>query len=524
MSRSSQEKIYLDRKSEKKAAVYDRWLSTLGGGEQVAIAYATALRDLGYKTVILTHTQVERKKIEQKMGVDLSQIDIVVLPMMSSQRLSEYTEQYDVFINTSYLDYFPNRSKNGILSIFFPSRIFLTPYEYIKRAVILPSFSNFFIYPSQYEGFRFDEYKHRRIYKWLGKRSSIIFNKNIGYFSIQLFCRSMAISLVDQIRFELDGRAVEPLYRRIYDKDNTVGFWFDLKETANKRFTIVLPDSIYAQEVALIMLTIKSVRYGLYNLFKKYFPRWEMRLHGGPGVTKLSDLTSYKRILTISDFSKHWIKQYWGLQSDVLYPPVNVKSFSPASKKKNWIVHVGRFFVTGHNKKQLDLIKVFRQLVDSKGLTGWELHFVGSVAEGSKHQQYFEQCRYYAKDYPVFFHTDIPFKELKEILSKGKIYWHATGLDEDEERSPILFEHFGVTTVEAMASGCVPVVIKAGGQKEIVTKECGYLWRNRKELIEQTYKLTQNEEILEDMSKQAVKRAKYFDRENFKKRFREHLE
>lgn len=510
-------------KALKTAAIYDRWLSTLGGGEQVAFAYAETLRDLGFKTRMLTHSVLDSEKAETKMGVNLNGIEIVVLPLMSSQQLSEYTEKYDIFINTSYLDYFPNRSKNGILSIFFPSQIFLTPYEYIKRAIVLPSFSHFFIYPSHFEGFRFDEYKNGIIYKWLGKNSSIIFNKNIKTFSITLLCRTMAISLIDEITFTLEGQPVKPFLRRLHDKSNAVTFHFALNQTANKRFTIHLPPSQYAQDVALIKLTIKSIRYVLYNAFKHFFPKWEMRLHGGPGVTKLSDLNSYQNILTISEFSRLWIRRYWGLNSQVLYPPVNVLNFKAAPKKQNWITHVGRFFVTGHNKKQLDLIKAFRKLVDSHKLKSWELHFVGSVADGEKHQQYFSQCQYYAQGYPIFFHTDVPFSELKSILSQSKIYWHATGLNEDEERSPILFEHFGITTVEAMAAGCVPVVIKAGGQKEIVTAESGFLWNTIDELVKYTYQLTQNSKLQKKYQQGAEKRAAYFSREEFKLRFQKLL-
>jgi len=505
----------------KTAAIYDRWLSTLGGGEQVAFAYAETLRDLGFKTTMLTHSVVDSNKAEKKMGVKLNDIEIKVLPLMSSQKLSEYTENYDVFINTSYLDYFPNRSKCGILSIFFPSQIFLTPYEYVKRAIVLPSFSHFFIYPSHFEGFRFDEYKKRTIYKWMSKKSSIIFNKNVKKFSITLFCRTMAISLIDTINFTLEDKPVVPVRRRLYDKSNKVTYFFQLENNAHKRFTIHLPDSTYAVDVALVKLTISSFRFVLYNLFKQYFPKWEMRLHGGPGVTKLSDLNSYQKILTISNFSQKWIRRYWGLSSLVLYPPVNVENFLSSFKKKNWITHVGRFFVTGHNKKQLDLIKAFRKLIDEKKARNWELHFVGSVADGEKHQQYFDQCKFYAQNYPIFFHTDVPFKELKIILSQSKIYWHATGLNEDEKKSPILFEHFGITTVEAMASGCVPVVINAGGQKEIVTKESGFLWNSILELIDYTHILIKNEKLLQSMQEKATSRAKYFDKSEFRLRFQE---
>jgi glycosyltransferase involved in cell wall biosynthesis len=503
------------------AAVYDRWLFTLGGGEQVAFAYAEVLRDLGYATSILTHKQFDIQKAQQKMGVNLKDIEIVYLPLSSSKELSEYTERYDVFVNTSYLDYFPNRSKRGLLSIFFPSQIVLSPYEYLKRAVVLPSFHWLFIYPSSFEGFRFDEYRKGIIYKWLGKKSSIVFNKDISRLTIELFFRNMSVSTIDTITFLLDDQPVQPLSRHIHDRKNTATYTFGLKQTANKHFSIVLPDSPYAEEIALVRLTIHSIRYVIYNWFKRFFPKWEMRLHGGPGVTKLADLTSYQKLVTISEFSKHWIKKYWGLSSEILYPPVSIENFAPAKKKKNWIVHVGRFFVTGHSKKQLDLVKVFRRLINEKKLKGWELHFIGSVHEGQKHQQYFEQVQYYAQGYPVYFHLDAPFPELQSALAEAKIYWHATGLDENEDTSPILFEHFGITTVEAMAAGCVPVVIHAGGQKEIVNSESGYTWKTRDELIEKTYALTQDPALLKKMSLQARQRSHFFDRKQFSRRFAE---
>lgn len=509
----------ISKKFERKAAVYDRWLSTLGGGEQVAFAYAQTLRDIGYETSILTHQEIDIQKAEKKMDVNLRNISLVYLPIMSSNQLSQYTEKYDVFINTSYLDYFPNRSSCGILSIFFPSQIFLTPYEYIKRAIVLPSFSHFFIYPSSYQGFLYDEYKLGKIYKWMGPESSILFNKGVSSFSITLFCRALGISLVDSIQFFIETKRVFPSKIRINDHTNTVSFTFQLKHANKGTFVMRLPNSPLSENVALVKLTIYSFRYLLYNAFKKYFPKWEMRLHGGPGVTKLSDLTSYNKIVTISEFSKKWIKKYWGLESCVLYPPVATKDFRKKKEKKNWISHVGRFFVTGHNKKQLELVKVFRKMIDEGVLKGWELHFIGSINPGKTHHDYFEQVKYYAKGYPVVFHLDATFTDLRDVLATSKIYWHATGLDENENTDPILFEHFGITTVEAMASGCVPVVIDAGGQKEIVITGSGYTFSKRDELMAHTKTLAQNPRLLKKVSQSAILRSQYFDRKEFKKRF-----
>lgn len=502
----------------KRAAVYDRWLYTLGGGEQVAFAYAQSLRDLGYKTTIITHQHIDVEKAQQKMHVDLRDISIEYLPIMSSTELSEFTEKFDVFVNTSYLDYFANRSRIGILSIFFPSQIVLTPYEYIKRAIVLPSFSNFFIYPLRYEGFKFDEYKKGKIYKWLGKKSSLVFNEKVKKFSILLFFPTFTIAQSEAIVFKQNGKPITPTRMKLFDHANCMLYSFTLDTAKESYFSIEVPENEMNESVALTKLTIFDIRYVLYNFFKRFFPKWEMRLHGGPGVTKLSDLTSYQHIVTISEFSKFWIHKYWGLASEILYPPVHTKNFRIEKTKKNWITHVGRFFVTGHNKKQLELVKAFRKIVDEHGIGNWELHLVGSIQEGGQHRQYFEQVQHYARGYPVFFHIDASFEELRSVLSQSKIYWHATGLDEDPNKDPILFEHFGITTVEAMASGCVPVVINAGGQKEIVTPESGFLWDTKEQLIEQTVQLIKSSKLTKEYSLQAQKRAMYFDQKYFKSR------
>ena len=62
---------------------------------------------------------------------------------------------------------------------------------------------------------------------------------------------------------------------------------------------------------------------------------------------------------------------------------------------------------------------------------------------------------------------------------RGDFFWHGAGLG---EQNPVLLEHFGLVTVEAMAAGCVPVVVASGGQTEIVQHGVnGYLWTKLEE-------------------------------------------
>lgn len=510
--------------TQKTAAIYDRWLFTLGGGEQVAFAYAEMLRDLGYKTTLLTHRNVDTALAEKKMNVNLKGIEIIYLPEKQTQEVSEETEKYDLFINTSYLDYFPNRSKQGILSVFFPGSIFLTPWEYIKRALVVPSLRWFFIYPVHFDNFTFDEYKNGRIYKWLSQSSSILFNQSCQKLSLTFYCETISFAVLENIEFLWGGKKVKPERRILHHRNNMISYVFSLPKAEETLLEIKLPKLTYAKKIALVQLTIPTLSYFAYNVFKKYFPKWEMRLHGGPGVTKLSDLESYHQIITISEFCKKWIKKYWGLSSKILYPPVNTESFYVAKRKKNIIINIGRFFVTGHCKKQLDLVKVFKRMYNTDSTIDWELHFVGSVHDGEKHQQYFQQCEFEAKGYPIHFHTDFSFHQLRDLLAESSIYWHATGLDEDPNTNPIVFEHFGITTVEAMASGCVPVVINRGGQPEIVTKESGFVWETREELMKKTKRLINKPELRKSLQQGAIKRSQYFSREKFRERFQQLVE
>ena len=82
-------------------------------------------------------------------------------------------------------------------------------------------------------------------------------------------------------------------------------------------------------------------------------------------------------------------------------------------------------------------------------------------------------------------------------------------------------EHFGISTVEAMAAGCVPVVINRGGQSEIVEHGAtGFLWDTLAELKEYTATLVSDEALRARMAEAARAAAQRFSREAFTEEFR----
>ncbi len=227
-----------------------------------------------------------------------------------------------------------------------------------------------------------------------------------------------------------------------------------------------------------------------------------------------------------SKFTKDFIDKEFSVNSRVIYPAIEIKAKD--IKKENVILHVGRFRVKdvttnvsgtnkaiGDYKKQGIMIKAFKEMIKN-GLMNWKLILAVSVNEAEK--DIFQEFKKQAMGFPIEFLVNKKNDELWEIYSKAKIYWHASGFGEDLEKHPEFAEHFGISTVEAMGAGAVPVVINAGGQKEIVEDgENGFLWESLEELKEKTLKLTNNEALLLKLSKFAADSVKKFNKENFYK-------
>lgn len=234
-------------------------------------------------------------------------------------------------------------------------------------------------------------------------------------------------------------------------------------------------------------------------------------------VTKIK-IRRVDKIICNSKFTKIFIDRTFRVGSTVLYPPadVGIINFESRIKRENVILTVGRFgrLPEGNNFKKHDvMIKCFKQMVDS-GFSGWE--FIVVISYKDQDIDEVEKLKALAKGYPVRIIGNMTARELSKFYEKAKIYWHAAGFGEDLKKHPELAEHFGISTVEAMGAGAVPVAINAGGQKEIVQNgKNGFLWDTTNELIEKTNILVRNNKLWEKMSNEATIRAKIFSKERF---------
>lgn len=187
--------------------------------------------------------------------------------------------------------------------------------------------------------------------------------------------------------------------------------------------------------------------------FRHLYYDWEWKKRVG----------SYHLKLANSQFTREWTKRRWDVDSEVVYPPLGI-CFTKR-QKANMILSVGRFATGGHSKKQVEMVSGFRSWL-GQGVQDWEYSCVGGLGGSPKDRAYFEKVRCLGEGYPVQVIDNVERKDLRKLYERAKIFWHAAGYNNDSEIYPKLEEHIGSSKVEAMAAGCVPVVINRGGSPD----------------------------------------------------------
>lgn len=225
-------------------------------------------------------------------------------------------------------------------------------------------------------------------------------------------------------------------------------------------------------------------------------------------------LLSWPIILCYSRYVAKFIEGSLAKKVYVLPPAVDTASFV-SGQKENIILSTGRFFSHLHSKKQDLLVQWFLNLIKKSTLSGWKLVLIGSLSDAAA-KNYLEDIKKLSRGRPIEILTDASFATLQSYYSRAKIFWLATGFDEDLVKHPEKAEHFGIVTVEAMAAGCVPVVFNGGGQPEIVEhKKNGFLFNSADELFFYTHEIATHEELRRQMSRVAQQRSQAFSKKAF---------
>lgn len=194
------------------------------------------------------------------------------------------------------------------------------------------------------------------------------------------------------------------------------------------------------------------------------------------------------KVLCNSENIQNQIKRYYGLDAEVLYPPVDIEDFSYKGNRDFWL-SVGRM---NHIKRTEFLIDVFNK-------AGAPLKIVGK-AGGNKPLEHYQNL---AGD-NVEVLGPKPWEEVKELYSGCKALV-TTSINED----------FGLTPVEAMASGKPVLATDEGGHREtVIDGKTGWLLlANKQVFVDKIQEAEQKD--LGRMRKACERQAEMFHQDRF---------
>lgn len=163
-------------------------------------------------------------------------------------------------------------------------------------------------------------------------------------------------------------------------------------------------------------------------------------------------------VLTNSEFSRKAIFKTFAVDSTVLPPPVDVDIFRNrclgSNIRDDSILVVSRFHPSKKIENAIHLAKLLRQ-----NEVGICMNIVGNMPpEGIGYFNYLNDLvRHYGLEDFIRFENNVRFDRLLDLMCRSKVYVH-----------PLPGEPFGISTVEGMSAGMIPVVPDIGGHTEFV--------------------------------------------------------
>jgi glycosyltransferase involved in cell wall biosynthesis len=496
-----------------KAAIYNAFWPSMGGGERHAGYLAQTLAADGHDVTLIGHDEIDLTALSDRLGLDLSGCRLHVVDRTDEKAVIELSATMDLFVNGSYMSRLAPAARHNMYLCYFPTPAdtTLTPAHKVALRALGPWARRTHTRFDFGTGWYPPEGGLRRSWRWTGAQADLM-PTHVMDRDYQLSLSLARLGQTDevQVSVELDGISAATWTVGASFTSHSLTVPADCKVIRLRCPTFQPSDSDPRElGVAVAKLSVD----GAGGIGQQLSVRYPWLLWTPWDFTWLEP---YGTVLANSAFTAGWIERLWHRSSELLFPPVDVTPLVPAAERTPTILSVGRFFAPGHghSKRQLDMVRAFGAMVRAGDLPGWTFTVIGGCEPSQ--QDYLDQVRTAAAGLPVEILVNADRASVVDRLTTASIFWSATGLGEDEQRSPWTFEHFGITTCEAMAGGTVPVVIDRAGQREIVRQDIdGYRWGDEVSWRAQTLAVARDESLRARLSAAAVLRAAEFSEAAF---------
>lgn len=258
------------------------------------------------------------------------------------------------------------------------------------------------------------------------------------------------------------------------DYDLTINTHGDMLPFSQKGFSKNNAITYCHFPLAKYLIDVENEEYSrlLYGLRCSNILNYRENLHSARNM--YFDMMRTSSVFTNSEYSRKAIRKTFDIDSTVLSPPVDVDLFrkvmlfSSSNKRDDTILIISRF----HPSKKIENAIRVAKLLKKNGI-GQRMKIVGNLSPAMLGYYYYLKDTVQQQDLSdyVNFQVNVSFDKLLSLISGAKVYLH-----------PLPGEPFGISTVEAMSAGLIPVVPSIGGHTEFVPLK--YQFRTFAEAVE----------------------------------------
>lgn len=226
---------------------------------------------------------------------------------------------------------------------------------------------------------------------------------------------------------------------------------------------------IYKDNRALSKSKLRNFQFNLYEFLSKI------------GIKKFNRIPDGITTVTQSKFAQNEILKNTGKKLSIIYPPVNQRKFKPHKKRKKHVITLGRCSEEKNQQLILEIAPHFPNI---------DFIIVGKNCRKINQTKKIKNIKTL---------NALSSKKVISLLETALVYF-----------APTIDEHFGISVVEAIAAGCIPLTHDSGGHTETVPEK-SLRFKTKNEAIKKLKKILENPEEFA----QKIKPNKKFDKERY---------